>query len=61
MLLEGPLESISLVHHVLVFDADHAVVHVCGQLRLLGLLLVVKTRLTRTKRVLLVPLADLEA
>ena len=59
--LDGLLESLALQHNLLVLHRYHAIVHIRGELLLLGLLLVAKARITRSKRILLVALADLEA
>ena len=61
MQLDRFLESISLFHNLPVLHRYHAIVHVCCQLGLLGLLLILKPGIACAKRIHLVALADLEA
>ena len=61
MQLDRFLEGISLFHNLPVLHRYHAIVHVCCQLGLLGLLLILKPGIACAKRIHLVALADLEA
>ena len=54
------MEEESLLHHLLVLDRDHTVVHISGELILASLFLVLETRIASAKWVLLVALAHLE-
>ena len=61
MKLYGLLESITLLHHLLIFDTDHTIIHVNSHfiLETAVLLLILKSSLTRSKWIHLIALAYL--
>ena len=61
MQLNRLLECKPFVHDVFVFDGDHSIVHVGGQLAIFSWFLVAKAGVASAKRIHLVALAHLEA